>query len=50
MWGLWGGAGDEGDFPCGGEWTTYYADAELQNGTLEGCNFINQCHPNKFNL
>lgn len=36
MWGLRGGTSDEGNLTCGGEWTIYYTDAELENTTLGG--------------
>ena len=36
------------DLTLGGEHTIQYTADVLQNCTLETCNFINQCHPNKF--
>lgn len=34
----------------GGEHTTQYTDDVVWNRTSETCHFINQCHPNTFNV
>ena len=39
----------EGELAWAGEYTIQCTDDVLQNCTLETYNFINQCHPNKFN-
>ena len=38
----------EGDLTWGGEHTTQSTDDVLWNCASETCNFVNQCHPNKF--
>ena len=39
----------EGNLTWGGEDTIQYTHDILCNCIPETCNFINQCHPNKFN-
>ena len=39
----------EGDLTWGGKHSIQYTDDVLKNYTPETYNFINQCHPNKFN-
>ena len=40
----------EGDLTWGGEHTILCTDDVLWNRASETCNFVNQCHLNKFNL